>query len=102
MLAVTHYVNAKISCEEVTALLIPCIPYAVFGGEVPEPCCSGIKQSLALVKTKEDLRLKCECVQNGAANIPGLSYERVNELPAKCGTTSPYVVSPNTNCSSLG
>ncbi|KAG8633684.1 non-specific lipid-transfer protein 1 [Manihot esculenta] len=101
LFVIAPHVYAKISCEQVTMLLTPCIPYAVFGGDVPPACCSGIKESLALVKTTEDLRLKCECVKEGAAGIPGLNYTRVNELPAKCGTTSPYLVSPNTDCSKL-
>ncbi|KAJ9167381.1 hypothetical protein P3X46_022039 [Hevea brasiliensis] len=101
MFVVVPHVYAKISCEQVTLLLTPCIPYGVFGGDVPPACCSGIKESLALANTTEDLRLKCQCVKEGAAKIPGLNYTRVNELPAKCGTTSPYVVSPNTDCSKI-
>ncbi|XP_048226562.1 non-specific lipid-transfer protein 1-like [Ricinus communis] len=101
MLVIHPYVSAEISCAEVTILLTPCIPYGIFGGDVPPACCQGIKDSLALAKTNEDLKLKCQCVKDGAASIPGLNYTRVNELPAKCRTTSPYIVSPNTDCSKV-
>ncbi|CAN0901713.1 Non-specific lipid-transfer protein Cor a 8.0101 [Linum grandiflorum] len=101
LIAIAPYVKAEISCPLITIQLTPCIPYGVLGGEVPEACCQGVKDSQALVKTTEDLREKCQCVKDGAAGIPGLNYTRVNELPAKCGTKELYVVSPNTDCSKL-
>ncbi|XP_050215834.1 non-specific lipid-transfer protein 1-like [Mercurialis annua] len=101
MLVITPNVYAEISCAEITVLLVPCIPYGILGGDVPESCCSGIKDSFALVKTNEDLMLKCQCVEDVAALIPGLNYTKVNELPAKCDTTSPYIVSPDTDCSKV-
>ncbi|CAN1262808.1 Non-specific lipid-transfer protein 1 [Linum perenne] len=99
LIIVAPYIKAEISCPQITILLTPCIPFGVLGGEVPAACCQGVKDSLALVKTTEDLRAKCQCVKDGAAGIPGLNYNRVNQLPAKCGVKEPYVVSPNTDCS---
>ncbi|XP_012077985.1 non-specific lipid-transfer protein 1 [Jatropha curcas] len=101
MLVIAPHVYAKITCEQATALLTPCIVYGVFGGVVPPACCYGVKKSIELANTTEDRRLKCQCVKDGAANIPGLNYTRVNELPAICGTTSPYIVSPKTDCSKI-
>ncbi|PPD70716.1 hypothetical protein GOBAR_DD32412 [Gossypium barbadense] len=90
MLLPRHRVGAAITCEQVTYLLIPCISYGVFGGTVAPSCCTGIKTLDAAAKTTEDRRKKCNCIKEGAAKIPGLNYDRVNEIPAKCGTTCPY------------
>lgn len=98
-MAIPHHVNAAITCEQVTYYLTPCIGYGVFGGTVAPACCTGIKTLLAAAKTTEDLRKKCNCVKEGAARIPGLNYDRVNEIPGKCGTTSPYKVTPDVDCS---
>ncbi|CAL1368399.1 unnamed protein product [Linum trigynum] len=93
--------KAEISCLQITMQLTPCIPYGVLGGSVPPACCQGVKDSMALVNTTEDLRAKCQCVKDGAAGIPGINYTRVNELPSICHVTVPYVVSPETDCSKL-
>ncbi|XP_022728711.1 non-specific lipid-transfer protein 1-like [Durio zibethinus] len=97
--AVPHHVNAAITCEQVTYFLIPCISYGVFGGTVDPNCCTGIKTLDAAAKTMEDRRKKCNCVKEGAARIPGLNYDRVNEIPGKCGITCPYKVTPDVDCS---
>ncbi|OMP02296.1 Plant lipid transfer protein/Par allergen [Corchorus olitorius] len=94
-----HGVKAEITCGEVTYWLFPCISYGVFGGTVDPACCTGVKTALAAAKTAEDIRKKCECVKEGAALIPGLNYTRVNEIPKLCGTTSPYQVTPDVDCS---
>ncbi|MFQ6664776.1 hypothetical protein Gotur_031766 [Gossypium turneri] len=99
MLLPRHRVGAAITCEQVTYLLIPCISYGVFGGTVAPSCCTGIKTLDAAAKTTEDRRKKCNCIKEGAAKIPGLNYDRVNEIPAKCGTTCPYKVTPDVDCS---
>lgn len=62
-------------------------------------CCAGIKELHAIKITTEDIRAACTCIKQGAAIIPGIDYERVNQLPAKCGTTSPYKIYPSTDCS---
>ncbi|EOY34699.1 PREDICTED: non-specific lipid-transfer protein 1 [Theobroma cacao] len=99
--AVPRHVNAAITCEEVTYYLIPCIGYGVFGGTVAPSCCTGIKTLDAAAKTTEDRREKCNCVKEGAARIPGLNYTRVNEIPGLRGTTCPYKVTPDVDCSKV-
>ncbi|XVF20424.1 hypothetical protein REPUB_Repub11eG0197400 [Reevesia pubescens] len=90
LLAVPPHVNAAITCEQVTYYLTPCIGYGVLGGTVAPTCCTGIKTLDAAAVTTEDRRKKCNCVKEGATRIPGLNYDRVNEIPEKCGTTCPY------------
>ncbi|KAF3454803.1 hypothetical protein FNV43_RR05251 [Rhamnella rubrinervis] len=101
MLAASR-VEATITCGQVTQLLTPCISYAVLGGDVAPECCAGIKELHAIKITTEDIRAACTCIKQGAAMIPGIDYERVNQLPAKCGTTSPYKIYPSTDCSRVG
>ncbi|KAI5321530.1 hypothetical protein L3X38_030601 [Prunus dulcis] len=94
--------NATITCGEVTALLTPCIPFGVFGGTVPPDCCKGIKGlNAAQNATAEDRRIACSCIQEGAAMIPGINYDRINTLGDVCGSPCPYKVYPSTDCSKV-
>ena len=100
MAASTPYVTkATITFGEVTALLTPCIPYGVLGGIVPPGCCAGIKGLNAAQNTTEDRRTACTCIQQGAAGIPGIDYDRINMLGDLCGSKCPYKVYPSTDCS---
>ncbi|KAL5580528.1 hypothetical protein UlMin_012970 [Ulmus minor] len=100
MLMVSH-VEATITCEQVTNWLTPCISYGVFGGIVAPACCEGIKELNAAYQTKEDIRGACSCVKDGAARIPGINYDRINQLHGLCGTPSPFKVYPSTDCSKV-
>lgn len=90
---------SNITCEQVTNWLMPCIGYGVFGGTVPPECCKGLKELIAAKHTQEDRRVSCHCIQDGAAKIPGIDYDRINNLPGLCGTSIPYKIYPSTNCS---
>ncbi|GMN23365.1 hypothetical protein TIFTF001_000106 [Ficus carica] len=91
--------DATLTCEQVTEWLTPCIPYGVYGGTVAPECCSGIYKLNAAYKSNDDIRAACTCIQDGAAAIPLLDYDRINEIPGLCGTSCPYKVYPSTNCS---
>ncbi|XP_050109345.1 non-specific lipid-transfer protein 1-like [Malus sylvestris] len=93
--------NATITCGEVVAWLTPCIPFGVFGGTVPPDCCKGIKELNAAQNTTMDRRIACSCIQEGAAAIPGINYDRINTLGDVCGSPCPYKVYPSTNCSAV-
>ncbi|CAN6696346.1 unnamed protein product [Malus baccata var. baccata] len=100
MLVTARYaVNATVTCGQVVQLLTPCIPFGVFGGDVPPDCGAGIKGMHDIQKTAEDQRTACSCIQQGAAMIPGLDYDRVNTLGDRCSSPCPYTVYPSTNCS---
>lgn len=99
MVAASRVVEATITCGQVTQLLTPCISYAVLGGTVAPECCAGIKELHVIKITTEGVRAACTCIKQGAAIIPGIDYERVNQLPGKCGITSPYKIYPSTDCS---
>ncbi|KAK3199834.1 hypothetical protein Dsin_023249 [Dipteronia sinensis] len=91
--------HATLTCEQVTLWLTPCISYGVMGGIVAPGCCSGLKALDDVIKTNEDVRTACYCIKDRAAKIPGLNYDRANELPGICGTTDPIKLSPSLDCS---
>ncbi|CAN6556296.1 unnamed protein product [Malus baccata var. baccata] len=76
--------NATITCSEVVVFLTPCIPFGVFGGTVPLDCCKGIKRLNAAQNTTMDQRIACSCIQEGAARIPRINYDRINTLGDVC------------------
>ncbi|KAK2653004.1 hypothetical protein Ddye_012860 [Dipteronia dyeriana] len=98
---IPRHVNAEVTCEQITMWLTPCIGYGVLGGVVPAACCEGLKTTIAAKKSKKDRQLGCNCVKDVAAKIPGLNYDRVNEIPGICGTTIPYKISPDLDCSKV-
>ncbi|TXG67467.1 hypothetical protein EZV62_008742 [Acer yangbiense] len=69
------------------------------GGIVAPGCCSGLKALYDAIKTDEDVRTACYCIKDGAAKIPGLNDDRVNELPGICGTSNPVKLCPTLDCS---
>ncbi|KAK2638752.1 hypothetical protein Ddye_026547 [Dipteronia dyeriana] len=91
--------HAAVTCQQVTFWPTPCISYGVMGGIVAPGCCSGIKALNDAEKTNEDVQTACYCIKDQAAKIPGLDYDRVNELPGICGTTCPFKLSPSIDCS---
>ncbi|CAL1368397.1 unnamed protein product [Linum trigynum] len=91
--------KAEISCQQVASQLAPCINHVLVGGGVSPVCCQGVKKAATDVKTSADLRASCQCVKDSTARFPGVNYGRVNEVAPKCGTSVPYTVSPNLDCS---
>ncbi|RDY07522.1 hypothetical protein CR513_08352, partial [Mucuna pruriens] len=92
MLITCSYAESTLTCDQITIWLTPCIAYAVLGGNVSSLCCQAYKSG-------DDRRGACQCIKDRAAYIPGIDYNRVNEIPGKCGTKCPYKVYPSTNCS---
>ncbi|KAK4851873.1 hypothetical protein QYF36_019066 [Acer negundo] len=71
------------------------------GGIVAPGCCSGLKALDDAIKTNEDVWTACYCIKDGAAKIPSLNNDRLNELPGICGTTNPIKLSPSLDCSKV-
>ncbi|CAL8998818.1 unnamed protein product, partial [Prunus brigantina] len=101
LMTTPYVINATVTCSQVVTLLTPCIPFGVYGGTVPPECCAGIKGLHDAQNTAEDRRTACSCIQQGAAMIPGIDYDRINTLGDRCGSPCPYKVYPSTNCSEL-
>ncbi|MED6138700.1 hypothetical protein PIB30_076936 [Stylosanthes scabra] len=93
--------QATLSCDQVTVWLLPCVSYAVLGGNVSQLCCQGIYSLNKGYKNGDDRRYACQCIKDRAALIPGINYKRVNQIDSLCGTKCPIKVYPNTNCSKV-
>ncbi|XP_028804920.1 non-specific lipid-transfer protein 1-like [Neltuma alba] len=94
-------VEGNLTCDQVTIWLTPCISYAVLGGDVSPLCCQGVHSLNAAYKTADDRRGACQCIKDKAANIPGINYDRVNQVGPKCSSNCPYKVYPTTDCSKV-
>ncbi|KAK9290442.1 hypothetical protein L1049_008612 [Liquidambar formosana] len=103
MVVVAPYAESAITCGQVVRSLTPCIPYVTNGGAVPANCCGGVKSLYAAAKTTPDRQSVCRCLKSA---VSGVSYTGYNlglaaGLPAKCGVSIPYKISPSTDCNSV-
>lgn len=90
---------AAITCSDVIKDLRPCINYLKSGsGAPPPPCCAGASSLASAATTTADKKTACNCLKNAASNI-SLKPELAKALPANCGITLPFEVSPNVDCS---
>ncbi|KAK8558273.1 hypothetical protein V6N13_038746 [Hibiscus sabdariffa] len=96
---VHHWLKGAIRCGQVTSSLAPCISYLRSnGGNVPPPCCNGIKSLNAAAQTTPDRQAACNCIKSSSASISGINYGLARALPGKCGVNIPYNISPSTDC----
>ncbi|KAE8039416.1 hypothetical protein FH972_011828 [Carpinus fangiana] len=126
MAASHHHVDASITCAEITALLTPCIPYALIlmlthlyhalrsqpcwlhasptrssegPYRLPTVCCEAVTTLDDNSNTVEEDRAACSCIMSGLSLIPGINYDLVSTLPEKCNHTCPYTITATTDCS---
>ena len=93
------YTEATISCGQVVTNLAPCLGYLRSGGQIPGPCCNGVKSLNAAAKSTPDRKAACGCLKSAYSANPGLNAANAAGLPGKCGVNIPYKISPNTDCS---
>ncbi|XP_062227640.1 non-specific lipid-transfer protein 1-like [Phragmites australis] len=102
MLAVQQLaVQADIECSDVLSGLSPCLGFVE--GDVDHPsseCCDGVTTTYAAADTTTDRQAMCECLKS--------AYDRVNAdlsaaqaLPADCGLSLSYTISPDFDCSTI-
>ncbi|KAK1284057.1 Non-specific lipid-transfer protein 4 [Acorus calamus] len=94
-------VEAALSCGTVYSDLSMCLPYLSSGGVVPQPCCDGVRSLNAAARTTPDRQQACACLKQAAASIPPQGLQYASSLPGKCGVTTPYPISPSTDCSKV-
>ena len=99
MVVAAPYAEAAITCGAVAQNLAPCITFLKTGGAPSAPCCAGVKKLVSMATTSADRKTACGCLKQTAGTIPGLNYGNAAALPGKCGTSVPYPISPNTDCS---
>ncbi|XP_057800402.1 non-specific lipid-transfer protein 8-like [Salvia miltiorrhiza] len=92
---------AAITCSDVIKDLRPCLNYLKSGsGAPPTPCCDGASSLAAAASTTADKQAACNCLKNAAKSIT-LKPELAKALPANCGISMPFQISPNVDCSKI-
>lgn len=90
---------AALTCNDVIKDLKPCIEYLKNGsGAPPSPCCAGAATLASAATTTADKQTACTCLKNVSNNIK-VNSGLAKSLPANCGITLPFEVSPNVDCS---
>ncbi|KAL6508094.1 hypothetical protein OROGR_024289 [Orobanche gracilis] len=92
--------DAAISCSTVANDLLPCINYVLYGGPPvpPASCCQGIKTLYGQASAPADRQAVCSCLKSVAGSATPTVVENAAALPAKCGVSIPYKISPSTDC----
>ncbi|KAI4323320.1 hypothetical protein L6164_022935 [Bauhinia variegata] len=70
-------------------------------GQAEKPdadCCAGANSLKAAASTTEDKRAACNCIKTAAQSIQP-NPQAAQALPANCGISFPYTISPNIDCS---
>ncbi|PIN08204.1 hypothetical protein CDL12_19223 [Handroanthus impetiginosus] len=93
--------EAAISCSTVGSYLSPCTNYVLSGGTPPASCCEGIRSLNDRARTTADRQAVCSCLKSMASSATPAIINNAASLPAKCGVSIPYKISPSTDCSNL-
>ncbi|KAG8363089.1 hypothetical protein BUALT_Bualt09G0135700 [Buddleja alternifolia] len=94
--------EAAISCSTVANDLTPCINFVMYGGVAPPSnCCDGIKTLYNQATATADRQAVCSCLKSVASSATPAIINNAAALPAKCGVSIPYKISPSTDCSSV-
>ncbi|XP_019189854.1 PREDICTED: non-specific lipid-transfer protein 1-like [Ipomoea nil] len=98
---VTHSAEAQMSCNSVFSSLYPCLNFVMRGDVAPPSCCSGLKSLYGAAKSTADRRSVCSCLKGVASNANPAQVARAASLPAKCGVSLPYKITPQLDCSNV-
>ncbi|KAL8214809.1 hypothetical protein R6Q57_004265 [Mikania cordata] len=101
LLAVTMPKVEAVTCGQVVGAVAPCLGYLRNGGSPPPACCNGIKGLMNQARTRANRRTICKCLQGSSSSYRGVSGNYAATLPAKCGVTFPYKISPSVNCNRI-
>ncbi|KAF3452666.1 hypothetical protein FNV43_RR03099 [Rhamnella rubrinervis] len=94
--------EAALTCSQVVSNLRPCVSYLVSGsGKPPAACCSGVVALASAASSSADKKTACECIKSTAKSV-NPKPQLAQSLPANCGISLPFPVSPNTDCSKVG
>ncbi|KAL8038961.1 hypothetical protein ABFX02_10G004300 [Erythranthe guttata] len=100
MVAFTDGSEAAIGCGTVVSYLQPCLPYVTDKGPLGG-CCGGVKGLYSSAKTTQDRQSVCNCLKTLVGSNIGINLGKAAGLPALCGVSIPYKISPSTDCSKV-
>ncbi|GJN38134.1 hypothetical protein PR202_gb27147 [Eleusine coracana subsp. coracana] len=91
---------AALQCGQVTQLMAPCMPYLTGApGMMPYGlCCNSLGVLNQLAATAADRVAACNCVKAAAGGFPAVDFSRAAGLPAACGISISFSISPNMDC----
>ncbi|KAL5989312.1 hypothetical protein ACLOJK_010202 [Asimina triloba] len=90
------------SPEQIYEQVEPCLYYVTDKGAKPtKGCCDGVKQLLGWGKSHADRVYICNCLKEGAKQIPDLDQKRVVALPQLCGVDYSIPLDPNIDCNTI-
>ncbi|KAL5989383.1 hypothetical protein ACLOJK_010273 [Asimina triloba] len=89
----------KPSPEEIFKQVAPCVNYVTDKGAKPaKGCCDGVRQLRDWGKSHADRVDICNCLKEGAKQVPDLDQKRVVALPQLCGVDYRIPLDPNMDC----
>ncbi|TVU22893.1 hypothetical protein EJB05_32614 [Eragrostis curvula] len=94
---------AALQCGQVTQLMAPCMPYLTGApGMTPYGlCCNSLGVLNQLAATTADRVAACNCVKAAAGGFPAVDFTRAAGLPAACGISISFTISPNMDCNQV-
>jgi len=91
---------AALQCAQVAQLMAPCMPYLTGApGLTPYGiCCNCLGVLNQLAAAPADRVAACTCVKAAAGGFPSVDFARAAGLPAACGLSISFTISPNMDC----
>lgn len=91
--------EGAVTCGTVTSCLAPCMPLAKGTGGLSPACCAGVKRLNTLAATTADRKTACGCLKTIGNALKKANWGAIEAVPAKCGVSVGYKISPSTDCS---
>lgn len=104
VLAMVHFMaepSQAITCGQVDASLVACLPYLTTGGIPPKACCQGVQSLKNLTPTTVDRQTACNCIKEAASKYANIKDDAATALPTKCGVPINIPISRTTNCNNV-
>ena len=99
MLAAAPCPTAAITCGQVASAIGPCMSFARGGPGPSAQCCNGVRNLHAQARSTADRRTACNCLKSVAGRTSGINLNNAKAIPARCGVSVPYAITPSVDCS---
>ncbi|KAJ1259461.1 hypothetical protein BS78_10G157300 [Paspalum vaginatum] len=98
-LAAVQQARATVTCRDVVNDLSPCLGFLQGNeGQPSGQCCDGVRALYAAADTKADRQATCECLKAAYSQV-NAQLSAAQELPADCGISLNYNITPDIDCS---
>ncbi|TVU07795.1 hypothetical protein EJB05_41164, partial [Eragrostis curvula] len=101
LLAAVRAESADVVCSDLLDELSPCLGFVQGDEDVPSSeCCAGVSSLVTAADTAAERQATCECLKSAYGQI-NTDLSAAQALPADCGVTLPYTISPDVDCSTI-